>query len=221
MNVIIPTYIEGSLDGQYRGYFESKGNFTQNAINKSSKYSVDLYKDLRIQQAIIIDEATYNLTKEDESWWRIQHTAEAAIEFVHPFFEKYSFLRHKPYEVYVQFPKIGLLNKLDGNTKTFGKLNGKIRVKLIEPPKQFSVKAVPITESTNVVKPISDEPIKPVNQGCNGCFSPNDKVNSFFGLRDGVSGTGGCYGMSGGPSGQFCFRGRHLDPRKRYIWPVE
>lgn len=220
MNVIIPTYIEGTLDGQYRGYFESKGSFTSNSIKKSSKYSVDLYKDLRIQQAVIIDEATYNLTKDDETWWRIQHTAEAAIEFVNPFFEQFSFLRHKPYEVYVQFPKIGLLNKQDGNTKTFGKLNGKIRAKLIEPPKQVSVKAVPITVSSNPVKSVSDEPTKAVNEGCNGCFSPNDKVNTYFGLKDGVNGTGGCYGLSGGNNGyKGCF-GDYGNPTGCYQNPV-
>ena len=90
MNIIIPEYIEGDLKGQYRGDFESDGYFKRDNL-KGTKYSVDLYKDFRILNAVTIDKSLYDSSKDNDGWWKIDFTAEAAIEFIQPFFENFSF----------------------------------------------------------------------------------------------------------------------------------
>jgi hypothetical protein len=195
MNIVIPEYIEGDLKGQYRGNFESSGYFKRDNLQEGTKYSVDLYKDFRILNATIIDKALYDSSKENDGWWRIDFTAEAAIEFVQPFFENFSFLRHKPLEIYVQLPQLAFPDKREGQQKTFGLLDGKIRAKLALPPPVIKVK----TEKLPIVTPeIEKHTISapPADEAC--CFRQN-ATTTFWGLNNGASGTGGCYGLTGGP----------------------
>jgi hypothetical protein len=194
MNIIIPEYIEGDLKGQYRGDFESDGYFKRDNL-KGTKYSVDLYKDFRILNAVTIDKSLYDSSKDNDRWWKIDFTAEAAIEFIQPFFENFSFLRHKPLEIYVQLPHFAYPDKREGYQKTFGLLDGKIRAKLalpqpiIKEKKDTSPIITPEIEKHIIPAPLADE-------AC--CFRQN--VNTtFWGLKNGNSGTGGCYGLTGGP----------------------
>ena len=186
MNIIIPEYIEGDLNGHYRGDFESSGYFKRDNLKKGTKYSVDIYKDFRILNAEIIDQSLYESTKNNDGWWKIDFTAEAAIEFVQPFFENFSFLRHKPLEIYVQLPQIAFPDKREGQQKTFGLLDGKIRAKLALPQPKKTIK---IEKPTDIIPEIEKHtiPVPLDNEAC--CFKQNSST-TFWGLNNGSSGTG-------------------------------
>jgi hypothetical protein len=216
MKVNIPLFIEGILRGQYTGDLEQR-IISKNKLSlptKAKKYSIVLYKDFHIDNTIIVSEEVFNEAKSDEQWWKINHTANAAIEFLEPFFEQYSFLRHKPIEIYVEKPDIISIDKRNDGKKTFGILNGRVRAKLVEPPKEIikpeiiDTKVVENSPKQNV-EPHQVLPQIPVN---NGCFNKNENWNRFLGLSDGPSGPGGLYGLTGGPLGsKGCF-GKYGNP---------
>ena len=220
MSIIIPTYIEGNLSGQYSGSKENDHSLIKNRLallKKAKKYSVTLYKDLHIDRAIIISEQDYDEAKTSENWWKINHTAEAAIDFLYPFFEQYTFLRHFPVEIYVESPSIKYTDKKDQRNATYGILSGRVRAKLTTPQKIVSQPQKAVIAPIVTTEPIPDT--IPV-QTDRGCFNRNDSYNGCFGLKDGVNGTGGCYGLSGGaygPSG--CF-GNYGNPTGCFSAPM-
>ena len=208
MKINIPIYIEGLLTGQYKGSKEdqllTKNKLSQ--LTKAKKYSITLYKDLHIDKASITSQSQFSEVINSEKWWKINHTAEAAIEFLQPFFEQYSFLRHKPLELYVEQPSIIYIDKKNQGKDTFGILKGRVVAKLIEPPKEIiKPKIVEPKGDGGTQQPIGPyiPPPLPLNKGC---FEKNDNWNRFLGLSDGPSGTGGLHGLTGGPLGsKGCF----------------
>lgn len=220
MKITIPTYIEGNLSGLYSGFKEEGHSLMINKLallKKAKKYSVTLYKDLHVDKAVIISEQDYDEAKDSEEWWKINHTAEAAIYFLHPFFEEYTFLRHLPIEIYVESPSIKCTDKKDQRNVTYGTLSGRVRVKLtteqnIESQIQKSVSTPEITTEL-----IPDEtPIK-TNEGC---FNRNDSYNGCFGLNDGLNGTGGLYGLTGGAYGTSGCFGAYGNPKGLFSAPM-
>lgn len=216
MKINIPIYIEGVLTGQYKGSKEDQ-LLTKNKLSqytKANKYSITLYKDLHIDKASITSQSQFNEVINSGKWWKINHTAEAAIEFLQPFFEQYSFLRHKPLEIYVEQPSIIFIDKKNQRNDTFGNLKGRVVAKLIEPPKEIiKPKIIDPRVHGETVPPIGPaKPIPPPLPLKKGCFNQNDNWNSIFGLSDGPSGTGGLHGLTGGPLGsKGCF-GKYGNP---------
>ena len=203
MSITIPAYIEGDLSGQYSGSKENDHSLIKNRLallKKAKKYSVTLYKDLHIDKAVIISEQQYEEVKNAETWWKINHTAEAAIDFLYPFFEKFTFLRHLPIELYVERPSIKFTDKKDQRNATYGILCARVSAKLTIPLTKAKSPTLPLPPTpTPHPQPGPDEPPPiPTNSGC---FNNNDSYNGCFGLKDGVSGTGGCYGLTGGSNG--------------------
>jgi hypothetical protein len=223
MKIDIPPYITGFLDGQYRG---DKGDRVflkhDRLTHRARKYSIVLYKDLHIYEACPISETEYKVAIENPDWWKIDHTANAAIDFLAPFFEQFTFLRHRPVEIYVEHPKIQLVDKRSGFQKTYGKLSGRVIAKLVEPARPNLYKN-PIIET--VPEPLIHEPNNgdeiPMVDDKSGCWKNySNRLNGCFGMRDGVSGTGGCYGLSGGPRGFWSLTGNYGNSPGCYTNPV-
>ena len=220
MSITIPAYIEGNLSGQYSGLKEYDHSLIKNRfalLKKAEKYSVTLYKDLHIDKTIIISEKEYDEIKNSENWWKINHTAEAAIDFLYPFFEQYTFLRHLPVEIYVERPTINYTDKKDQRNATYGILSGRVRAKLTIPKKNVTppIKAISNQEVNTVATPDTI----PV-QTDSGCFNRNDSYNGCFGLKDGVNGTGGCFGLTGGTSGPSGCFGAYGNPTGCFSAPM-
>lgn len=212
MNIDIPTYIEGYLDAQYKGD-RGEGIVVrkESYFGRARKYSINLYKDLHIIKANPIEEQQYIDTVSNPNWWRINHTAEAAIDFLKPFFREYTFLRHRPIEIFVESPNIHLTDKKNGNQRTYGKLTGRVIAKLVNPVKPV------VKQPMNVQSIIPTQPLDPVDTtplpAKAGCFDNcNARVNGCFGMRDGASGTGGCYGLRGGSLGLRGLLGAYGNP---------
>ena len=229
MKLNIPIYIEGVIKGQYKGNKENIRFDRANIIyGKYKQYSVNLYKDVHINETRIITEEQYLVdTVNSNKWWKVDITAEAAIEFITPFFEDHKFLRHKPIEIYVEWPKINLVDKREGDFKTYGFITGNVKAKLVEPIKHIEVNPIlkapvvpslmaPMIDKVNAELPL----VTPTILEKNGCFRKNDNVNGYFGLEDGVKGTGGCFGLTGGSSGpKGCF-GNYGNPRGCFSAPM-
>lgn len=97
----IPPYVEGFLHAQYKGGYEGKHKLWQkgDTYGKAWKFSISLYKDVKIIGGTIVNEERYLQVKSDSvNWWKIDHTAESAIYFTAPFLNDFSFLRHLPLE---------------------------------------------------------------------------------------------------------------------------
>ncbi len=207
MNINIPEYIEGTLDSQFKGSLEGVGVFYQYAINSGSKYSIVLYKDFRIENAEAISEEVFLSAKESQDWWKIDHSAEAAIEFLKPFYREFSFLRHKPIEIFVNHPQIAFQDKRNSGSDSYGKIYGKIRARLIYPEKKEIIASIKTAEPLIGETVIVQEPDKT-------CFE--SRGSSCFGLNEGPTRAGGCYGLSGGSLGiRGCF-GNYGNPKGCY-----
>ncbi len=212
MNIDIPIYIEGYLDGQYKGD-RGKGIVVrkENFFGRARKYSINLYKDLHIIKATSIDEVQYKNTVTNPNWWKINHSADAAIDFLKPFFKEYTFLRHRPVEIFVETPNIHLVDKRNGNQRTYGKLTGRVVAKLVNPVKPV-IKQPTSTQPIIPTQPLENIINKPLPPKA-GCFDNySSRINGCFGMRDGVSGTGGCYGLRGGPLGLRGLSGAYGNP---------
>jgi hypothetical protein len=211
MNIPFPYYIEGTLDGQYKGPAETwfKGSSTF-----QRKYHLTLYKDWTIRDAVIIDETNFIECKSDpEKWWKIDFTAEAeaAIYFLEPFYEKFQFLRYHPIELYVQSPTIQYVNKRAGRKQTYGTLTGKARICITLPKKEIQNEVKPVNEvaplPVHIAEPIIVEPASD-----EGCFSKSGKRGCFgsssFNSNTQIPTSGGCFSanaLTSDPINRGCF----------------
>jgi len=227
MKLVVPPYVEGVLQAQYKGGYEGRHKFWNKGYNygKAWKYSIRLYKDVKIADAIVVTEERYLQVKGDpDNWWKIDHTAESAIYFTAPFFNDFSFLRFLPLEVYVERPSIDRIIKKDAHSQTYGSISGRVLIKLVEDRKEIMTEQPEAKEALNGPTLQPKTPLQPKSKGCfdQGCFGKNAFIgqNGCFRLNDGSNQTGGCFGLSGGPVGPAGCFGNYGNPQGCFSTPT-